>query len=76
MIVFLICLPCCLYHKCGIDWETEFHDRYILNSTRSDGYIFIGGAHITGKCMYMTFVIIGIMFGLLTFIGIILMLVC
>eukprot|EP00483_Globobulimina_turgida_P003790 UN03796 len=59
MLIFFICLPCCLYHKCGIDWDSEFSLMSIANQNvqnnydqlqpQNDGYIFKGGAHITGR---------------------------
>ena len=78
MVIFFICLPCCLYHKCGVDWDTEFSipidDEYALE--QGDGYVFKGGAPITGRCMYTSFLCIGFLFALLAIFGTILSISC
>ena len=95
MLIFFICLPCCLYHKCGIDWDSEFslmsiynqnssnnnnnnnnNDNYNQLQPQNDGYIFKGGAHITGRCMYGSFLFIGFLFACIAIFGTILSISC
>ena len=84
MLIFFVCLPCCLYHKCGIDWDSEFSLMSLTNNNnqsynelqQSDGYIFKGGAPITGRCMYGSFLCIGFLFALIAIFGTILSISC
>jgi len=89
MLIFFICLPCCLYHKCGIDWDSEFslmsiyhqngpHENGYVDQLQpqNDGYIFKGGAHITGKCMHGSFLFIGFLFACVAIFGTFLSISC
>eukprot|EP01083_Nonionella_stella_P024541 67674_1 len=91
MLIFFICLPCCLYHKCGIDWDSEFSLMSIYNQNMNhngnvddydqlqppnDGYIFKGGAHITGRCMYGSFLLFGFLFACVAIFGTVLSISC
>lgn len=88
MLIFFVCLPCCLYHKCGIDWDSEFSLMSIYNQNanhnnyadqlrlQNDGHVFKGGAQITGRCMYGSFLCIGFLFACLAIFGTILSISC
>ena len=88
MLIFFICLPCCLYHRCGIDWDSEFSLSAFQSANgdqnnyadqlqpQNDGYVFKGGAHITGRCMYGSFLVIGLLFACIAIFGTILSISC